>query len=561
MKLSESFFITRKEFPNNEESLYGKLLIKSGMIYKYESGSYFYLPIGLKVLDNIKKLVKEEHKKYGLEEVLLPNLVSEVIYKKSNRDFRNIFSFNDKNNNKLCLSPTHEELFSVLSSLKIKSYKDLHFTLFQISNKYRDENNLSIDRKREFIMCDAYSFDSTSSGMNISYDVMRYIYSNIFKRLDLDYLVCESSPYDMNGSFSEEFHVINEKGENEVIKCNKCTYTSNIDYAQCLNQRKNTVINNLPKKKIKTFNIKTTDEISKYLKCSKETIIKSLIYKIDNDFKLILVRGRDEVNESKLCKIFKTSNVKLATDKEIEFLGGEIGYVGPIDSTLDIIADYNVKEIINGVCGSNEKNYHYINVTPNVDFKVKRYSDIRLFNKTDKCPICKSEVSIYNTLEVGNIFKLETKYSDTFKLKYSNELNEYSRVYMGSYGLGIDRLLNAVVNVHHDEKGLIWPLCIAPYKVYIIVVNMYDKDSFRYASELYKKLNNLGIETILDDRKINVGIKFNDCDLIGVPIRITVGFKTIDNIIELKLRSENTTEEIDKSEIISKIKDIVDIND
>ncbi len=213
------------------------------------------------------------------------------------------------------------------------------------------------------------------------------------------------------------------------------------------------------------------------------------------------------------------------------------------------------------MCGSNEKNYHYINVTPNVDFKVKRYADIRRFNKTDKCPICKSEVSIYNTLEVGNIFKLETKYSDTFKLKYSNELNEYSRVYMGSYGLGIDRLLNAVVNVHHDEKGLIWPLCIAPYKVYIIVVNMYDKDSFRYASELYKKLNNLGIETILDDRKINVGIKFNDCDLIGVPIRITVGFKSIDNIIELKLRSENTTEEIDKREIISKIKDIVDIND
>ena len=390
MKLSNSFFVTRKEDTKEEDLT--NLLIRSGMVYKYDNSTFFYLPIGLKVLDNLKKIIREEHNKYGLEEVLMPSLVNQEIYLKSNRINRNIFKFISKEGKHLCMCPTHEELFAILASAKIKSYKDLHFTLYQISNKYRDEDKLSFFRKEEFIMCDSYSFDSSIEGLNISYDNMYHVYNNIFKRLNIDYLVCESNPCSMDGKYSEEFHYISSLGTDEVVKCNTCTYTANRFVAECYHERNQNVKKDKQNKKVYTPNVRSILDVSKYLNVDIKNIIKSMIYKIGSNYKLILMQGTDEVNEVKLSKYFKTSNIRLASNEEISRLGGEIGFIGPINTRLEIIADNNIRDIVNGVCGSNEKNYHYINITPNIDFKINKYIDLRIFNEKDKCPICKSKI-------------------------------------------------------------------------------------------------------------------------------------------------------------------------
>ncbi len=564
MKLSESFFITRKEFPNNEETLSGKLLVKSGMIYKLDNGIYSYLPMGLKVLENIKRIIREEHNRNGYNELLMPSLINENIFNESNRlklFGKELFKVKDRDFNNLCLCPTHEELFSIIANLKIRSYKDLHFNLYQISNKYRDEEKIKgIIRKKEFLMCDSYSFDSNESGLSISYDSMYHVYSNIFKRLNIDYLVAESNPGFMQGEYSEEFHAVIDGGSDEIVKCNSCSYTANRSIAEVYNRKINDEEQNKTIEKVYTPNCKTIDDVSNYLKIDCNNIIKSLVYKVDNKYKMVLVMGNDEVSETKLSMIFKTNNIILASYAEIESLGSVVGYLGPIKATMEVIADNSIKYIKNAVCGSNIVNYHYINVTPKVDFKVDKYFDIKLFNEKDNCPICKGKVNIYNTIEIANIFKLGTIYSDIFNLKYSDEKNEYNRVYMGCYGIGLDRCISAIVEKNHDENGIIWPICVSPYKVAIIVVNMLDKDSLRYANELHNKLNNIGIDTLLDDRKESAGVKFKDIDLIGIPIRIVIGYKINENILELKLRSEKDSTEVNKIDIIDKVREIVTRN-
>ncbi len=562
MKLSEGFFITRKEVPNDEASVCGQLLVKSGMIYKISNGVYSYLPLGFKVLENVKKVIIEEHNKNNCNELLMPTLVEENIFERTNRIElfdKELFRIIDRESNHICLCPTSEELFAVIASIKIKSYKDLHFTLYQIGNKYRDEikSKNSLIRKKEFIMCDAYSFDSNDSGLSISYDTMYHTYSNIFKRLGIDYLVAESNPGFMQGKYSEEFHAICDSGEDEIVKCTNCTYTANRLNAEVLSTKPHNNLVDKKNTKVYTPNVKTIDEVSNYLHINIDNIIKSLIYKVDSKYVMVLMRGNDEVNELKLSQILKTDNICLASQEEIESIGGCIGYVGPIKTTMKVVADFNIKFLINGVCGSNIQNYHYINVTPSKDFKVDKYADIKIFSLTDKCPICKSNVNIYKTMEIANIFKLGTIYSDAFSLKYSDEQNEYNRVYMGSYGIGLDRCISAIVEKNHDENGIIWPIDIAPYKVAIVVVNILDRDALRYAKELYNKLIDMGIDTILDDRRESAGVKFKDIDLIGIPIRITVGYKISENIVEYKLRTGKETIDINKTEVINKIKDIL----
>jgi len=563
MKLSENFLLTRREFPKDEVSFSGKLLIKSGMIYKISNGVYSYLPLGFKVIENIKKIIREEHNKNKMMELLMPSLVNENIFEESNRIKlfdKELIKFSDRSENKLCLCPTHEELFTLIASNKINSYKDLHFTMYQISNKYRDEiTKNALYRKKEFLMCDAYSFDGSSSGLDISYNTMYHTYCNIFKRLNIDYFVADADPNYMGGEYSEEFHAVSELKEDEIVKCTNCTYTSNI------NNAKVTVIKRKETPEIKSMslvhtpNIKTVKAVSLYLNEKLDNVIKSLIYLINDKYVMVLMCGDDQVNETKIKKVCKTDNVRLATNDEIEKLGTTIGFVGPIKTTMKILADKKVKNIINGVCGSNKKDYHYINVNPGIDFKVAKYADIKLFDRNDLCPICNEKVNIYNTIEVAHIFKLGTLYSDKFNLKYIDENNSYNRVHMGSYGIGVDRCLSAIVENNYDKDGVIWPIEVAPYKVAIVVVNVNDKDAMKYANFLYNKLNELNIDTLLDDRKETAGVKFKDMDLIGIPIRITVGFKLIDDIVEVKIRRGNEVYEINTSDILKHIKELIDI--
>lgn len=562
MKLSESFFITRREFPKDEDTISSKLLIKSGMLLKNDSGIYTYLPIGLKVLENIKNVINDEMKRIGANEVLMPSLINSDFYVRSNRHEylgSEMFDIESKNGKTYNLCPTHEELFAYAARYKIKSYKDLHFTLYQISNKYRDEDlSKSINRKKEFCMADAYSFDADDGGLDISYDKMFQAYRHIFNILNIDTLVVSSDPYSMQGLSSEEFQVLCDYGEDKIVKCTKCTYASKLEDASGKTLKVQKEVKTKEKKLVRTPNVKTIKELSEFLDEPETNIIKSLIFKVDDNYKMILLKGDDDLNESKLVRLFKTNNIEFPSTEELESKGIEVGFIGPVDAGLEIIADNEIRYMSNCVCGSNMKDYHYINVNPGVDFRVKRYADLKYFDDEMVCPKCKSKCDIVNGIEVGHIFKLGDVYSKVYDLKYMNEVNELGYVHMGSYGIGLERCLSAIVERNHDDKGIVWPFSVAPFKVAIVVANIYDKEAYKYSKLLYEKLNKLGIDTILDDRRESIGVKFNDMDLIGIPIRITVGKNYKNNQVEFKLRNEKNSKLIKTEVVIEKIQTTIE---
>ena len=564
MRMSNSFFITRKEFPKDENTISAKLLIKSGMVFKNENGVYSYLPLGLKVVNNIKKIIRNEMDKINAEEVIMPSLVDYSYFENSGRNVifgKEMFTLTDRNNKEYALCPTHEELFAYLVRNKIQSYKDLHFTLFQMSNKFRDEFHpeYGLIRKKEFLMADAYSFDADMSGLDVSYDKMYQTFKNIFKRCNLDTITVKSDPESMKGTTSEEFQVECDFGDNKIVKCTSCSYSSNIEEAACLtktNKENNFDIKMI--RKVHTPNIKTVKELKEFFNVDDDKILKSLIVKADSKYIMILLKGNDELNLNKLETILKTKNIEIPSSYELERIGTEVGYIGPIKSTMTIIADMEVKNMHNVICGSNIKDYHYKNVNPKVDFKIDRFADLKIFNESSYCPKCGSKCEMINGIEVGHIFKLETNYSKIYDLKYLDETNTFNYVHMGSYGIGIDRLISAIVEKNHDEKGIIWPMLVAPYKVAIVVINVNDKESYKYSKMLYERLTQNGIDTILDDRKETVGIKFNDMDLFGIPIRITVGKKLEEGFVEMKLRSEERSNDIKIENVLKTIEKMLE---
>ena len=560
--LSKSFLITRREIPKDEKTLGAKLLLQSEMVYKNDNGIYSYMPFGLRVVNNISKIIREEMERITAEEVLMPSLVNEDIFKCSSRldIFDNErFIFRDRNDKELTLCPTHEELFSILAKNKIQSYKDLHFSLFQISNKFRDEfhSEYGLIRKKEFYMADAYSFDANDGGLDISYDKMFQAFSRIFDKIGINTIVVNASADDMNGLSSEEFQVISEYGDNEVVKCTNCSFTRNREDVVCKNI---STIDNVKLKNmelVKTPNARTVKEVSDFLECDTNSIIKSLIVKVDESYKMILLRGESELNLIKLYKILKTRNIEIPSEQDLERIGTYAGYVGPINSTMQIIADNEVKYMMNGICGANKKNYHYKNVVPGRDFRVNKYADLKLFDENSVCPKCKSKCEIIHGIEVGHIFKLGDSFSQDYSLKYTDESNMINYVHMGSYGIGIDRCVGTIVEQNHDDRGIIWPLSVAPYKVGIIIVNVNDVDAYKYAFDLGNKLDEVGIDCVVDDRKDGVGVKFADLDLIGIPIRVTVGNSFKDGKVEIKLRDEDNLNFVNASEVVSEIQSII----
>lgn len=566
MKVTNSFFITRREYPKDENTLASKLLIKSGMIYKNDNGIYSYLPLGFKVIENIKMVIREEMKIIKSNEVLMPSLISNDVFEKSNRSriFDNeLYSLIDRNNKKMSLCPMHEELFASLASYKIQSYKDLHFTLFQMSNKFRDEEKTEygLIRKKEFMVCDAYSYDADEGGLDVSYDKMYMIYKHVFDKLSIPIEVVECDAGEVQGIDSEQFEVISEFGDNEIVKCTNCTYTCNIEDASSKSIYINKEVAFKKKELVSTPNIKTIKEVSEYLNVFPNNVLKSLICKVDDVYKMILLRGNSELNVKKLKKLFKTNNIEIPSTYELEKIGTCVGYIGPVNCTMEIIADEEVKSMHNFVCGSNIENKHYINVNYGRDFKINRYADLKLFDKNCLCPKCKNKCNIIKGYEVGQIFKLGNIYSKLYDLTYKDERNEFDYVHMGSYQIGLDRCLSAIVESNHDDDGIIWPMNIAPYKVAIVIANVNDQETVKYANSLYDKLIDLGIDTLLDDRKETVGIKFNDMDLIGIPIRITVGKHLEEGKVEYKLRKEKDVTLISTDNIVEQVqKSIVSYN-
>ena len=561
--LGNSFFITRREVPKDEKIPGAKLLIQSGMVYKNDSGIYTYLPFGLRVVKNISDIIREEMTRINAEEVLMPSLVNSDIFKCSSRldIFDNeTFTLKDKNDKELTLCPTHEELFTVLAKNKIQSYKDLHFSLFQISNKFRDEYHpeYGLIRKKEFYMADAYSFDANDGGLDISYDKMFQVFRHVFNRIGIDTMVVNASADDMNGLSSEEFQVVSEYGDNEVVKCTTCSFTQNREDVVCKNYNSIDNVKLKTMELVKTPNVKTIKEVSDFLECEPNKVIKSLIIKVDDKYKMVLLRGESELNVLKLRKLLKTRFIEIPSEQELERIGTFAGYVGPINSTMEIIADTEVKYMMNAICGANKKNYHYKNVIPGRDFRVNRYADLKLFDENCICPKCKGKCEIIKGIEVGHIYKIGDSYSQDYGLKYTDETNQIGYVHLGSYGIGIDRCIGTIVEQNHDERGIIWPIAIAPYKVAIVIANVNDEESYRFAFDLGRKLDEVGLEPLIDDRKDSIGVKFADMDLIGIPIRITIGNSFKEGKVEIKLRDEDNLNYVNTSEVISCIQNIIE---
>ncbi|NLC88285.1 MAG: proline--tRNA ligase [Clostridiaceae bacterium] len=563
MKLSENYFYTLREDAKDEESVSGNLLVKSGMIKKIGNGIYMKMPLGQKVVDNVKNIVRKNMNMAGALEVTMPMLLPIDVFQKSGRYELfgpSIFKLNDRYNRPYVLGPTHEEFFVLASMMKAKSYKDFPYTLYQIGNKYRDEirPRLGLIRTREFTMKDAYSFDINQEESDKSYQKQFDAYHKICKEVGLNYAVVRADTGVMGGLLSEEFQAITDVGEDILVLCDNCDYASNIEVSKCIDNETDNSEEKLQIEKIYTPNAGTIEEISTLLKVETSKFVKTLIYNVDGKFYACLVAGDKEVNEVKLGKLLNAKVVELAeADNVIQITNAKVGFAGPVGLNIPVIMDHGIAHMKNFIVGANDTDYHYKNVNLE-DFEIYKIADIRNVKENDICPNCgKGHLTFKKGIEVGNTFKLGTKYSESLGLNYSDENNELKPVVMGCYGIGIERIIAALVEQNHDDKGIIWPINIAPFKVAIVLISNKDDKQKQVAQDLYEKFTNAGIETILDDRDERPGVKFNDMDLIGIPLRITVGKKVEENQIEFKSRSSEEVELIDINDILDKIKNII----
>lgn len=560
MRLSKDFFYTIKENIADEDSTSGRLLVKSGMIKKIGNGIYAKMPLGEKTAKNIEKIVRKHMNEAGASEVRMPSLLPMEVFEKTGRKNAfgpSMFKLKDRYNRDYALGPTHEELFAISALSKVKSYRDLHFTTYQIGPKFRDEMRprLGLIRTREFTMKDAYSFDKDLEGLDESYKKMFEAYHKIFQEIGLDYTVVRADTGLMGGLLSEEFQAITNIGEDVLVMCDKCDFSSNMEISPNATKE----IDNEEEKElqlVETVNQHTIEEVCKFLNLDIKKTVKAMLMNIDGKLVILFIRGDRELNETKVLKLLGASEMGFANDELIATSNAVPGYTGPIGLNAKIVVDNEVLNMKNFCCGANKENYHYINANVK-DFKYDMVGDIVNVKEGDTCPKCGGKLFFKKGIEVGNIFKLGTKYAEGLGLTYLDSENKSHPVIMGSYGIGIERIISAVVEQNNDEKGIIWPINLAPYKVAIVVINPKEEKQLSVGEEIYNKLNEQGIDTILDDRNERPGVKFNDMDLIGIPVRITIGKKIKDDILEIKLRKEDTVEECKVEDAVEKVKVII----
>ena len=559
MKLKDSFFYTLREDLKDEESKSGNLLVKAGFIKKSSSGIYILMPMGYLVYQNIVSIVRDEMNKAGASELLMPSLIPEEVYVKSGRRANfgsDMFSLKDRLERDYVLGPTHEELFVSAAKMKIKSYKDMPFNIYQIATKFRDEPRprYGLIRVREFTMKDAYSFDTSYEELDISYKKMYEAYKNIFDRVGLTYKIVTADTGVMGGLLSEEFQALADIGEDTLVICDNCDFSSNIEVCEAITLKEEENEEEKEKELVHTPHIGVIEDLEK-AGFSLAKLTKTLIYKVDDKFYAVVVHGNREVNELKIRKFLKGSDITLATFEEVEKItNAKVGFAGPIGLNIPVLVDCDVTLMKNFLVGANKTDYHYINVNLK-DFDKYEVGDFKEVKEGDFCPLCKHKLVFKKGIEVGNTFKLGDKYSKLLNLTYLDKNNQEKYPIMGCYGIGIERILASVAEQKSDEKGLIWPLSIAPFKVAIVLLN---NDGHEYANSLYDILNKEGISTLLDDRDERAGVKFNDIDLIGIPIRITIGKKFNENIVEFKLREEKDSKEIITNSVLEEIKKVIE---
>lgn len=544
MKINNSFFFTLREDVKDEDSVSSNLLVRGGFIKKNSSGVYMMLPLGWRVMRKIENIIRQEMDATGCQELLMPALIPEDIYVASGRRAgfgNNMFSLKDRKGQPYVLGPTHEELFAIAAKQQIRSYKDMPFSLYQFETKFRDEPRprYGLIRVREFIMKDAYTFDKDEEGLNIAYDKQFNAYKNIMDRLHLNYRIVRADTGIMGGLLSEEFQAITPLGEDVLTFCDSCDFASNIEVAPCVAEKPD---HEEPKEELtlaETPNSRTIDEVADFFHKDAKHFVKTLIYNVDDKAIAVMVRGDRDVNEIKLRKMFNAQSVELADATMVEeATGAQIGFAGPINIKCPVYADDEVTFMQNFIVGANKTGYHYTGVN-NSDFTITGHGDLRNIMEGDICPKCGGRIHFSHGIEVGNTFKLGTKYSKAMNLQYLDSNNTLQYVWMGSYGIGPGRAMAALAEQNADENGINWPVDIAPYQVAIVIISMKDAKQVEVANQLYDELTSKGVEVILDDRDERPGVKFKDMELVGIPYRITVGKGIANGNVEWKERTSD----------------------
>ncbi len=543
MRVSQLYAPTLRETPAEAEVISHQLMLRAGMIRRATGGIYTYMPLALRILRKIETIVRQEMDAKGGQELLMPIMQPAEIWQETGRwDVYGdeMFRLKDRHNRAFCLGPTHEEMITSLVKGDVRSYRQLPLRLYQIQNKYRDERRprFGLMRSREFIMKDLYSFDKDEEGMNESYNKMYEAYTNIFTRCGLAFRAVEADGGAIGGSGTHEFMVIADSGEAAIVYCPACDYAANVEKAE-LNPIE------MPAEELEALTIvdtpgtKSIEAVAALLNVTADRTIKTMVFQTEKGLVLALVRGDHEVNEVKIQNLLGCLTIELADEKAItEALGSAAGFIGPVGTLCStVIADTTVMNISNGICGANAADRHYKNVNATRDFSPTIVGDIRHIQENDPCPRCSLPVKTARGIEVGQVFKLHTKYSQALKATYLDNNGREQPMVMGCYGIGVSRTMAATIEQHNDESGIVWPVAIAPYHVVIVPVSAKDEAQMTLAETIYKNLNECGVEALLDDRNERPGVKFKDADLIGYPLKITVGPKTInDNVIEVKVR-------------------------
>lgn len=559
MKLSKSYFYTLRENVKDEDSTSGNLLVRAGMIKKSSSGIYMIMPMGKRVLKKIEEIVREEMDAAGAQELLMPAMIPEEIYEKSGRREAfgsNMFALKDRYQKNYVLGPTHEELFTMAAMMKGSSYKDFPYNLYQIQTKFRDETRprYGLIRVREFIMKDAYSFDIDEAGLQESYMKMFQAYKNIMDRCNLNYKIVKADTGAMGGSLSEEFQAITEIGEDVVVTCEGCDFSSNLEITEVIDTGRSSDEEALDMEIVETPDAKTIEDVAAFFQKSVNDFVKTLIYSVDGKTMAFLLKGDRELNETKVLKLLQANEMELASFDEVERVThARVGFAGPVGLECPIIMDREVANMKNFIVGANKTDHHIKNVNLK-DFTVETVADIAQVHEGDICPKCGKPLKFCKGIEVGNTFKLGTKYAKALGLEYQDVNNKLHPVEMGCYGFGLERCMAAIVEQHNDASGIIWPTSVAPFEVAVVVVSSKDDEQMRIGNELYEALKKEGIDVLLDDRKERPGVKFKDMELIGIPYRITVGRGIKDGNVEFRARTADESSDVSLHEIVDMVK-------
>ncbi len=567
MRYSQLMLPTLKEDPAEAEVISHKLMYRAGMIRKLAAGIYSYLPLGLRVIQKVERIIREEMNRAGAQEVLLPCIQPAELWMESHRweEYgKDLLRMRDRHSRDCCFGPTHEEVITDIARREIRSYRQMPLNLYQIQTKFRDEirPRFGLMRGREFIMKDAYSFDTDDAGLERSYQKMYDAYSRIFTRCGLTFKVVEAETGVIGGTASHEFMVLAHTGEETIVSCQSCDYAANIQKAGAKRTRLRDrdlgkPLN--PLKKVETPGKKTVEEVTQFLKVRPEDLVKTLIFETDQGDVAALIRGDREINESKLQKFLGCGEVKLASDDVVlKLTGAPKGFAGPIGLSIKIIADYSIESMVDFVTGANEQDNHYINVNRGRDVNVDQFADLQMVKEGDLCPHCGKSLNFFRGIEVGHIFKLGTKYSESLKATYLDENDREREIVMGCYGIGVGRTAAAAIEQYHDEDGIIWPIPIAPFQVIVVPVNNKLKPLIETAEGIYRLLSGNGVEVLLDDRDSTPGIKFKDADLIGIPLRLTIGEKNLKKgLIEIRRRKNGETIVVEKDNVVETVSALI----